>query len=174
MNKQDIITITEGVTKYSILRTTPLFKLTQRTDLIILSMKFWENLINELYGTCPTSYLGKVLLRKIAFHDNSQEVNSFFYNGNRYWFDKVVRNSLFNLASNTKEPITLLLGDDLITIPRKDAVKFLADLESYASKCYITTHNHLTSVKRLHSITDMIDYDYTSGYPEKLNLNDYL
>lgn len=41
-------------------------------------------------------------------------------------------------------------------------------IEIYASACYDNTQYHLSEVSKLETIEEIDAYDYTSGYPEKL------
>ena len=41
-------------------------------------------------------------------------------------------------------------------------------LEVYASQCYDNTQRHLATVNGLQSIEEVEGYDYTTGYPTKL------
>ena len=41
-------------------------------------------------------------------------------------------------------------------------------LEFYASTCYDNTQRHISNVNKLENINEVKDYDYKSGYPEKL------
>jgi hypothetical protein len=63
------------------------------------------------------------------------------------------------------------LEDEIIELPVDIANKFLKELEVYAGKCYLNTQKHLIAIKSLETLEDMINYDYTSGYPEKIVLN---
>lgn len=42
-------------------------------------------------------------------------------------------------------------------------------IEVYASKCYDNTQKHLANVEKLETLEEIIEYDYHTGYPEKLN-----
>jgi hypothetical protein len=42
-------------------------------------------------------------------------------------------------------------------------------IEVYASSCYDMTQYHLAQVNELEDINEIENYDYTTGYPEKLN-----
>lgn len=41
-------------------------------------------------------------------------------------------------------------------------------VELYASECYDNTQRHIANVKKIDNINELKQYDYTSGYPEKL------
>ena len=42
------------------------------------------------------------------------------------------------------------------------------ELEVYAKKCYNTTEEHKVNVSNLQSVDEVNNYDYKSGYPDKL------
>jgi hypothetical protein len=41
-------------------------------------------------------------------------------------------------------------------------------IELYASACYDNTQAHIANVKALENIESLKNYDYRTGYPEKL------
>jgi hypothetical protein len=47
-------------------------------------------------------------------------------------------------------------------------MQMLYAIEVYASKCYDNTQYHISQVNKLDNIEDLKNYDYTTGYPEKL------
>lgn len=51
----------------------------------------------------------------------------------------------------------------------EDAMKMLFAIELYASACYDNTQRHLAEIEKLETIDELAAYDYTVGYPEKLN-----
>ena len=46
------------------------------------------------------------------------------------------------------------------------------ELEVYAGKCFTTTAQHLQNIKQLDTIEDLLKYDYTAKYPNKIILNE--
>jgi hypothetical protein len=44
----------------------------------------------------------------------------------------------------------------------------LSSLEVYAIQCYNKTTDHIYNVNALTSIDEVVNYDFKSGYPEKL------
>ena len=116
----------------------------------------------------------KLLLSLQAEYDNSAEVNSFYLNGKRVWFDKDTRVGLFNLlniekASNT-ETTTLWFSNTSIEIQVDKAMALLTMIEKYAKQCYDNTHKHYVEINQLESIEDCLQYDITAGYPDILNI----
>ena len=114
------------------------------------------------------------LLSLQAEYDNSAEVNSFYLNGKRVWFNKDTRVGLFNLlniekASNT-ETITLWFSNTSIEIQVDKAMALLTMVEKYAKQCYDNTQKHYVEINQLESIEDCLQYDITAGYPDILNI----
>lgn len=129
-------------------------------------LKIWK----DTFGI--PSNIKDFLLKKCELHDKSSAVNSFIYKDKEYWFDKNTRNSLLSLTSCSEKILSLLLDDVLVELDLNIAKKFLLDLELYASKCYINTQKHIKAIKELKTLEDLINYDYTKGYPEKITLNE--
>jgi hypothetical protein len=75
-----------------------------------------------------------------------------------------------HLANCSSETIQVVLGDQVLTFPIDFAKDFLAKLEVYAGQCYLQTQKHLIAIKELKTVEDIINYDYTAGYPEKITL----
>ena len=48
----------------------------------------------------------------------------------------------------------------------------LDGIELYASACYDNTQRHLTNIGALSTVEEILAYDYTLGYPEKLEGSD--
>ena len=116
----------------------------------------------------------KLLLSLQAEYDNSAEVNSFYLNGKRIWFDKATRVGLFNIlniekASNT-ETTTLWFSNTSIEIQVDKAMALLTMVEKYAKQCYDNTQKHYVEINQLESIEDCLQYDITAGYPDILNI----
>lgn len=156
---------------YNVSEKSLLRQLLTREDLLQLPLIAWNDLLLRLSGICFVSSLLRVAKACIEFHDKSSKVNSFLYKDKEYWFDKNTRASLLALASCSENTITLVLGDELIELEVSKAKKFLSDLEIYASKCFVNTAKHLKNIKELKSLEDVINYDYTLGYPDKIILD---
>ena len=109
---------------------------------------------------------------EVNLYDKSLAVESFSINGIDVWLDKATRTGLmlrFNseLALN-KENTILWYEDQSFTLPLNTAIQMLYALEVYASECYDNTHYHISNVKKMTSIDEINLYDYTTGYPDKL------
>jgi hypothetical protein len=65
---------------------------------------------------------------------------------------------------------TALWYDSLqFPLPLDTAIQMLYAIEVYASECYDNTQAHLANVNAIDNLEELQNYDYTSGYPEKLN-----
>lgn len=78
-------------------------------------------------------------------------------------------NSLSIEKNTGKEESTLWFNNICITINCDAAIQMLSALELYALSCYNVTAEHKVTVEGLSSFDDVISYDYTTGYPDKLN-----
>lgn len=114
------------------------------------------------------------LLSLQAEYDNSAEVNSFYLNGKRVWFDKATRVGLFNILNLEKnngiDVTTLWFNTMSIKINVDKALTLLTTVEIYAKKCFDNTQKHYIEIKQLESIEDCLQYDITAGYPDILNI----
>lgn len=114
-------------------------------------------------------------LKEIDEYDSSKAVNSFILNGNVAWLDKATRVGLMNSLNCEKSVgntmTTLWLDTTAITINIDNAIQLLSALELYALRCYNVTAEHKKAVKSLLSIDEIKNYDFTVGYPEKLEIN---
>lgn len=135
------------------------------------TMKELDELYKKYFGEYHHTYL-RILQEKIKLYDTSDEVNSFLINGNKFWLDKNTRVGLMHLANCSTDNIQLVLGDQVLTIPVDVAKNFLQQLEVYAGQCYLQTQKHLLAIKELKTVEDIINYDYTKGYPEKIIFNE--
>ena len=111
---------------------------------------------------------------EITKYDTSSNVNVFSLNGVDVWLDRDTRVSLMNsttIAKNMAQENTILwLGTVKITVKCDQAIQLLSALEMYALSCFNKTAEHRNNVEALSTINEIVSYDYTVGYPEKLNL----
>lgn len=162
--------IRNGIT-YNIGKFDTLDSILQKIDVLKFSMQDWYDLLYQKDRIVPKSVLLTVLENKIKSFDVSTEVNGFLINDIHYWLDKETRLGIMHLANCSKDNIQLVLGDKILTIPVDKAKDFLAQLEVYAGQCYLQTQKHLLAIKELKTVEDIINYDYTKGYPEKITFN---
>lgn len=110
---------------------------------------------------------------EIKDYDSSSAVNEFFIQGVSVWLDKATRAGLklrfeAEIASGKTET-TLWYNNMQFPLSLENAMQMLYAIEIYASACYDNTQAHLASINALDSLDDVLEYDYTIGYPEKLN-----
>ena len=112
-------------------------------------------------------------IEQITEYDQSEDVNSFTLQGKQMWLPKETRVGLVNsvtIEKNAgKETTVLWFGGEKYELPVDTALQMLSSLELYALECYNVTAAHKAAVNALESVEDVVAYDYTQGYPEKLN-----
>ena len=90
------------------------------------------------------------------------------------WLDKATRNGLlmrFNAEKAQGIETTTLWYDGIeYTLRVEDGISMLYAIELYASKSYDNTQKHMNAISELATIEEVISYDYTVGYPDKLVL----
>lgn len=123
----------------------------------------------------PNLYdIKKELLSLQKEYDNSIEVNSFYIDKKRIWFDKATRVGLVNTINLRKEfgnnTYTIWFDNVSIELDINRALKILAMIENYASICYNVTQKHINEIKKLSSIEECLNYDITADYPTILNI----
>ena len=110
---------------------------------------------------------------EINDYDKSAEVNSFYINGERCWFDKHTRVGLVNTINAQKQAgyieTYIWFGDNRILLEITEALSMLNAMEIYASGCFNTTASHIANVKAMTTAEEAFSYDYKSGYPDKLS-----
>lgn len=142
--------------------------------------------LSEIFVFGIPANFKEYLLKKVRLYDASSAVNSFKYNGKEYWLDKLQRGSILNLlntpvatAADT-DSMDIILGDDIYSIKPEKLADLINSLEQYAYKCKVTTQKHINKINNYSDPTNheeygkfidfIINYDYMSGYPEKIEL----
>ena len=74
------------------------------------------------------------------------------------------------VAESGLSEIEIIVGEHTVTLPAEFVKQFILDLEAYAYKCYVVTAKHYQNIKSLTNLEDIINYDYTVGYPDKIIL----
>lgn len=134
-------------------------------------LSVWNELLIKKDGHTSEFALREILKKQISDYDISDNVNSFIIGGQNYWLDKATRVGLQQLVNSSENEVSLVLFDQVLTIPKDIASGLLAQLEVYAGQCYLQTAKHQLAIKELQTIDDLISYDYTKGYPDKLTFN---
>lgn len=144
--------------------------------------EYSETAVNEAYAAwkAATSNRGlarakREILKHIEAYDTSSAVNGFVLNGAVVWLDKATRVGLMNSTTIAKAmgqaTTTLWLGDTKLEVGCDMAIQLLSALEMYALECFNVTAAHKKAVAELTDIGEVLNYDYTKGYPEKLMMN---
>ena len=117
-----------------------------------------------------------LLKTRIEMYDSSKHVNSFTIGGMETWLDKATRVGLklrFEAEIRMGKEQTTLWQDGisfpLPLVGETTAIDMLDGIELYASACYDVTQMHLAAVAAMESVEELMAYDYTSGYPQKLS-----
>ena len=134
--------------------------------------KQWSEILTVREGVLNFSSLKNILEKSIAYYDTSKYVNSFYYQDKQYWLSKDIRIGLFRLIDSGAKQITLQLNDNYLIISSDKLKEFLNQLEVYAGKCFSITAEHLQNIKQLSTIEELLKYDYTAKYPNKVILNE--
>lgn len=107
-------------------------------------------------------------------YDNCSEVNGFYINGTKCWFDKATRVGLVNAINLQKQlgndTYKVWFGNNIVELEIDRALTLLANIENYASECYNITQQHITEINNLSTLDDYLNYDITAGYPAMLNI----
>ena len=139
-------------------------RLKQR-ELLELPLEGWKELLTLVNGKVDEESLRQVLIGKVKNIDNSKE---FEYKGKKLWWDKSTRAGLLNLANSSTDNVAILIKDDIISFNLESLKDLLAQLEVYSSKCLIVTHKHIKAIEKLQTFEDILKYNYTLGYPDKV------
>ena len=144
--------------------------------------EYSETAVNEAYAAWKATTANRGLarakrevLKHIEAYDTSSAVNGFVLNGTVVWLDKSTRVGLMNSTTIAKAmgqaTTTLWLGDTKLEVGCDMAIQLLSALEMYALECFNVTAAHKKAVAELTDIGEVLSYDYTKGYPEKLMMN---
>lgn len=111
-------------------------------------------------------------IKEIEQYDSSDNVNQFTINGVSMWLDHNMRQQLKTsveaYAAAGIESVTKIFGGIEYTFTPEQWLQMLVLLEVYASEAFNTTERHKMAVNNLETIEDVEAYDYTTGYPTKL------
>lgn len=135
----------------------------------------WEEYVAPVYERTIEDYR-RDKINEINHYDSSSEVNEFTINGINVWLDKATRAGLM-LRFQAEQAMgeantTLWYNGTQFPLTLTDAVSLLYAIERYASACYDNTQKHLSNVENLSTIEEIENYDYRSGYPEKLRIDE--
>jgi hypothetical protein len=111
-------------------------------------------------------------IEDILIHDSSPEVNGFYIADQEMWLDKATRVGLklrfdAEIASGQTNT-TLWYEGTPFNIELANAIHMLNAIELYASACYDKTQAHIANINAIADLETLKNYDYRTGYPEKL------
>ena len=110
---------------------------------------------------------------EITDFDNSANVNSFIIGGQPMWLNFELRSrlkaSLEAIEAAGGEGMTKSFGGVEYTFTVGQWKTMVNAVENYAGQCQTVTESHRHSVNLLETIEAVNSYDYTVGYPEKIN-----
>lgn len=148
------------------------------TEEQILAAGYVEAPSQELSNAQLLENIRRGKLLQLHSYDSSKEVNSCIIKYNEqeleYWADKHERDSLKNAVRDCiemgRETYRLDLRDLKISIVMEctQLLKLLQTLEVYAIDCYNKTTDHEYAIKNCLNQEEIVEYDHTIGYPEKL------
>lgn len=110
---------------------------------------------------------------EISIYDESENVNSFIVNDTiTAWFTVEERLNYKQSIEAAKlmnvDKLSFFIGDIKLDITPELGEQMLAMIQLYADQCFIVTKQHKLNVQALETIEEVSNYDYRSGYPEKL------
>lgn len=115
-------------------------------------------------------------IAEIKGYDMSAAINTFTIDGESVWWSKAVRvglvNSLnFERSFLGKTESEVWINNRPFILPIERWLQILGQIEMYALEVYKTTARHRANVAAMESQEQIDAYDYTIGYPEKLNIS---
>lgn len=113
-------------------------------------------------------------LAELDVFNQSSEVNDFTFKGTHTWLTPSERAS-YNVSIDAAEAlgettITFAIAEQPLTIDIPTAKIVLAKIQRYADATFMVTVKHKAAIAALSSIEEVNAYDFTKGYPEKLQL----
>ena len=113
-------------------------------------------------------------IEEIREYDKSTEVNSFSLDGFSAWINREdrigTRKAIELIKAGGKQECEIWLQGVQLKVNCDKALEMLGQVGFYAYKAYNRTQAHIHAVRQLKSIEEVQKYDYTHGYPEKLDL----
>ena len=115
-------------------------------------------------------------IMQIENYDASPNVEEFTINGNPMWLGHELRQQIRTSTEAYEalgyENMTKVFNGVEFTFPIEQWRQMLNALEVYAAEALNATERHKNNINAMDNIQDVIDYDYTTGYPLKLSFGD--
>lgn len=167
-----IVYITVGNSLYTLPETLEGFL---ENDELISKLSIKEILeLHRMHLGIPNNFKD-YLVKKAALYGDSPEASGFICEDKVVKLDKQQRGSIKNLliidpTMEGTNKFKLVLHNEIHEIEVSKVLDLLSKLEINAYKCLITTTEHLQNIDKLRTLDEILNYDYTTGYPEKLIL----
>jgi hypothetical protein len=111
-------------------------------------------------------------LMQIEMYDSSANVEQFIVNGIPMWLGhelrQQIRTSADAYSAMGAETMTKVFEGMEFTFPITTWLEMLNALEVYAAEALNATERHKNNVSAMDNVEDVEDYNYTTGYPAKL------
>ena len=115
-------------------------------------------------------------IAQIETYDSSDAVEQFTINDVPMWLNhelrQQIRTSAEAYSAMGAETMTKVFNGAEFTFPIATWIQMLNALEVYAAEALNTTERHKNAVQAMTRRKDVEDYDYTTGYPEKLTFGE--
>lgn len=99
------------------------------------------------------------------------ELKAISINGEDVWFDSEKRTSIvrsIEAERNLGQATTKLeVNGHIYEMPIEDALDLMDQIDKYSKDCYINTVNHENAIDALTDLEQVMEYDYSTGYPTK-------
>lgn len=113
------------------------------------------------------------MLHRVEDYDKSPEVNSFLIGGQSMWLDfderSRIKTSLDAYKASGATQMSKWFDGHEFTFTIEQWEQMLVALEIYASEALNVTEAHKAAINALSTAEEIEAYDYTTGYPTKLN-----
>lgn len=123
----------------------------------------------------------RMVLGEIAAYDESSAVNEFTLGDDEHWIPREMRDIYQDRLSQEvrrgHDTVSLDLPDSAagaapLTLGLALAQQMLDALNDYATDSYDQTQAHKRAVAALTAVDEVLSYDYTTGYPSKINFDE--
>lgn len=112
-------------------------------------------------------------IAEINAYDASDNVEQFIINDTPMWLGHELRQQIRTSADAYlalgHENMTKVFNGAEFTFPIATWIQMLNALEVYAAEALNTTERHKNNIMSLETIEEVLNYDYTTNYPEKLS-----
>lgn len=118
--------------------------------------------------------LKKIKLQEIINYDKSPNVNTFYVGGIALWLSReeriVIKDRFQREKDAGKEKSRLLYKGLVLELTPDMGIHLINMVSAYADQCFDVTEAHKSALNDLTTKEEIQSYDYTVGYPEKINI----